>query len=367
MPLPASSFPLRVSGTQILSADGQPVRLCGVNWGGAQQDEGVPYGLDRLHRDSLAAKIAGMGLNHVRLPFATGHILTSRGSPVTAQVPAYRVAANPDLAGMTSWQVLCATVESLTAAGLYVILNSHLSFPGWCCADADNNGLWYNDNWPASTFFACWDLIAKRFAGNPYVGYDLRNEPRKAAVGGTVRTPAWGNGGGTDFRRMYEQAADTIRAHAPDALCFCEGLDYASDLTGWARAPVRRPNAVASLHDYPWFHKGVTTYGDYAAAMDRRTAGLPVPLWIGEFGTSTDVPLDQLRRFWLPWFVRWAASRGAHWCWWELGATAVLGTEPVTNAVKMRYGQREAFSLLAGQDWGGVQSDLLGLLAPLLP
>lgn len=338
-----------------------------MNWGGAQQDEGVPYGLDRLHRDALAARIAGMGLNHVRVPFAVGHILANKGNPVTATVPAYRVAANPDLAGMTSWQVLCATVESLTAAGLYVILNQHLLYPGWCCSQADNNGFWYNDNWPPAVFTSCWKTVATRFKDNPLVGYDIHNEPRKASIGGQVRVPAWGGGGSLDFRQMYETMTSLITAIDPDCLCFCEGLSYASDLAGWAAAPVRRPNAVASLHDYPWFHKGVTTYGDYAAAMDRRTAGLPVPLWIGEFGTNTDVPLEQLSRFWLPWLVQWAGSRGAHWCWWELGATAVLGTEPVTNAVKMRYGQREAFSLLAGQDWGGTQSDLLALLAPLLP
>lgn len=367
MPLPASAFPLHVQGARIAGADGRPVRLCGVNWGGAQQDEGVPYGLDRLPVSVLAGKIAAMGLNHVRVPFATGHILTNKGNPVTTVVPAYRVAANPGLAGMTAWEVLQKFTDELTAAGLYVVLNNHISYPGWCCSEADNNGFWWNDNWPASVFISCWETVAERFAGNPLVGYDIRNEPRKATIGGIQRVPAWGGGGSYDFRQMYEVMTSLITSRDPDCLCFCEGLDYASDLTGWAAAPVRRPNAVASLHDYPWFHKGVRSYLAYKAAMDARFPDLGVPVWAGEFGTNTDVYTAALESGWLPWFVQYAGERGWHWCWWELSSTAVPGTEPVTNAVKMRYGQREAFSLLAGQDWGGIQADVLRMLAPILP
>lgn len=706
MPLPASAFPLRVSGPRILGADGSPVLLAGVNWGGAQQDEGVPYGLDRLPVSVLAGKIAAMGLNHVRVPFATGHILTNKGNPVTTAVPAYRVTANPGYAGMTAWQVLREFTDELTAAGLYVVLNNHMNYPGWCpvplsvqiltrsgwkswdevqegdetlgwagdgnlawtpvlavtnwgprsvvrignknwtatctpdhrwlarrwrqryvkgsgrenprhegprwhepeaiharewtagpwqlqltgyapggkngctpeqaailawvlsdgshgyagrnsahfqacvyqkkephlsrvrellrnagayssesvdprngvtklrllksyieplwdyfgidrdlsgfilglsresraawlqawidadgwnaggnstrqvakgsrakieavaltaflegylpvihkgtggtfpgsgqrgpywmvslrtkaigstrnarviyenagtedvwcpttglgswvardaegkifltgnCSEADNNGFWWNDNWPASVFIKCWETVAERFAGNPLVGYDIRNEPRKATIGGIQRVPAWGGGGSYDFRQMYEVMTSLITARDPDCLCFCEGLSYASDLTGWKTAPVRRPNAVASLHDYPWFHKGVTGYAAYKAAMDTRFPDLGVPVWVGEFGTNTDVYTATLESGWLPWFVRYAGERGWGWCWWELSATAVAGTEPTTNAVKMRYGQREAFSLLAGQDWGGIQADVLRLLAPILP
>lgn len=371
MTLPASAFPLRTSGASILGADGSPVLLAGVNWGGAQQDECVPYGLDKLPRAELISRIAAMGLNHIRVPFATGTIMTNGGQVKTAPAPLSRLTANPDLQGLSPWGVLQVLVTDATAAGLYVILNSHLSFPGWCCADADNNGLWYNNNWPASTFFACWDLIAHRFAGNPAVGYDIRNEPRKATVGGVVRTPTWGDGGSADFRRMYQQAIDKIRAADPDCLCFCEGLSYAGDLTGWKAAPVGRGNTVASMHDYSWFHPAGQSQAAYEAQMDAKGGYLVqqgiAPLWIGEFGANTDVPLAQMQSGWLPQFIAYAAKRGLHWCWWELSATAVRGTEPATNQVKVQAGQREAFSLLAGQDWRGTQAALLDMLAPVLP
>jgi hypothetical protein len=79
------------------------------------------------------------------------------------------------------------------------------------------------------------------------------------------------------------------------------------------------------------------------------------------------VPLAVMQSGWLPMFIRYAAERSLHWCWWELSATAMLGTEPATNTVKTRPGQREAFSLLAGQDWNGTQTELLKMLAPVMP
>jgi hypothetical protein len=48
--------PLTASGSSILDSGGDPVRLAGVNWGGAQQNQCVPAGLDHLHRDAIAAR-----------------------------------------------------------------------------------------------------------------------------------------------------------------------------------------------------------------------------------------------------------------------------------------------------------------------
>jgi endoglucanase len=378
MTLPASAFPLRTSAAKILAATGTPVRLCGVNWGGGQQDEAVPYGLDRLDRGQLADRIAGMGLNHVRLPFAVGGIMNPDATLKAAKAPDVRLAANPDLIGLTPWGVLKQVVDSLTvarvAAGkdpVYVILNQHLLYPGWCCSGADNNGLHHNDNWPASTFTACWKLIAQWFAGNPYVGYDLHNEPRPAVIGGRTVTPTWGDGNpATDMRLMYHDTMTAIRQADPDALCYCEGLSYAGDLSGWKTHPVGIPGAVASVHDYSWFHPAGQSQAAYEASMDAKAGYLVTegiaPLWAGEFGWNTDAPAAAQHAGWAPQFLAWAAKRGVHTCWWELGATAVRGTEPATNKVKVQAGQREAFSLMAGQDWGGTQTGVLAALRALM-
>ena len=102
--------------------------------------------------DKFSRRIVGWGFNHVRLTFALGTFVNNNGSLKTGPADRARLAANPDLAGRTPWAVYQAVTESLAAAGLAVIPNCQLLFPGWCCSGADCNGLWYNGNWPAATF-----------------------------------------------------------------------------------------------------------------------------------------------------------------------------------------------------------------------
>jgi hypothetical protein len=377
MTLPASAFPLSVSGSRLRGADGSFYSLgLGVNWGGAQQDELLPYGLDVLPRAEIIDRITGWGMSHVRFPFALGTFVTNGGALKTAPAKASRLAANPDLQGMTPWQVYCQLVDDMTAAGLYVILNQHLLYQGWCCSQADNNGYWYNDNWPSSTFSNTWFMIADQFAANPLVGYDLHNEPRPATIGGGLLTPTWGDGTwSTDFRRMYQWHADQLRQHDPDALVFCEGLAYAGDLSKAGQFPVTGGKVVYSVHDYSWYHKNADgsqqSRPDYYAANDAKwgylLTGGKAPVWVGEFGLNTDMADAAVASGWLPNFLAYYADRGpCGACWWELSATAVAGTEPSTNAVKMAAGQREGFGLMSGQDWGGSQAKVLSLLGPVI-
>src|SRR5215472_3901112 len=121
----AIATPLSVSGRWITDANANRVKLSGVNWAGAHQDAMTPGGLDYRHRNDIAAQIAEWGFNSVRFPFALQTV--TAGAPVAAA----RVAANPDLAGSTPWQVYTACVQALTNAGLMVIPNCHLLFQGW--------------------------------------------------------------------------------------------------------------------------------------------------------------------------------------------------------------------------------------------
>ena len=66
----APQMPLSTSGRYIVDARGRRVRLAGVNWYGAHEDDGVAPGLDRTDRARLARVIARHGFNCVRLPFS---------------------------------------------------------------------------------------------------------------------------------------------------------------------------------------------------------------------------------------------------------------------------------------------------------
>ena len=54
------------------------------------------------------------------------------------------IQANPKLYGKTAMQIFDATVESLTKAGLMVILNNHTSTSQWCCSPWDGDGMWWS-------------------------------------------------------------------------------------------------------------------------------------------------------------------------------------------------------------------------------
>lgn len=369
--MPLLNPPLTVRGSSILDASGSPVRLAGVNWSGAHQDHCVPAGLDKLRRSQIIDWIA-YRFNHVRLTYALGAFVSNDGTLKTGPASPAQLAANPDLQGMSSWQVYCQVVADLTAAGVAVIPNCHLLYPGQCCSQDDCNGMWYNDSWPSSTFTNTWVMVAQQFAANPLViGFDLKNEPRPATIGGVLVTPTWGDQSGfatTDFRLMYSNTAARIRAAAPGKLFFCEGLSYATDLTQAGTHPVSGGDIVYSLHDYSWFHPGNLTQAQYGQAMDARGGYLQAqgtaPVWVGEFGANTDSAAT-LTSGWLPLFLSWAQSRGVHWCWWQMSAETVLAHEPVTNKLKTVDGDRETYGLLSGQDWCGSQDRVIKLLQQL--
>jgi len=299
------------------------------------------------------------------------------GSPVAAA----GIAANPDLAGSTPWQVYIACVRALTDAGLMVIPNCHLLYQGWCCSEQDGNGLWWNGNWPASRFSSDWLTVAAAFADNPLViGYDLKNEPRKATIGGTVYTPSWGDGNqNTDFCQLYTRTATAIQAVDSNALFFCEGLSYAGDLTGTRIKLVTPANGncvVYSMHDYAWYHPTGQSQAAYITAMNNAGGFLltdgTAPVWIGEFGTGNDSlaavgasavigassPSDGNLGAWFKNFLAWAGQTDADWCWWLLDGTMCQGTTPQVNQLQFAVGDRSGYGLFA-QDWTGVSNPAL--------
>ena len=363
--------PLSASGRYIVDAHGRRVRLAGVNWYGAHEDDGVVSGLERTGRVQLARTIARLGFNSVRLPFSLW--MTEQATPV----PDEYLAANPDLSGgsgSTPMQVYDACVEALTGAGLIVIPNCHTLDPGWCCADDDEQGLWFNDRWPAGRFFAAWQQLAARYRSNPLVaGMDIMNEPRRSRVGRRILTPAWGSGRTTDLAAMYTMAGNLIHEVSPDVLIMCEGPGYAADLTGVARHPVRleRPGKVVySLHDYSWFHPREQPRAAYLEQMHRAGGYLLseriAPLWIGEFGIGTG-SLAGFSGVWWNNFEAWLTENDVDWCWWALNGTQPRGTVPVVGRHRSRWGDGEGFGLLA-PDWRGVANpQVMDILRTMIP
>jgi endoglucanase len=360
--------PLSASGRYIVDAHGRRVRLAGVNWYGAHEDDGVAPGLDRADRHTLARRIAMHGFNSVRLPFSLW--MTEQAAPV----PDEYLAANPDLSGATPMQVYDACVEALTGAGLIVIPNCHTLDAGWCCSESDESGLWFNNRWPAAKFFAAWQSIAARYKANPLVaGMDIMNEPRRSRVGWRVLTPTWGTRPKTDLAAMYTAVGNLIHEVSPEVLIICEGLGFAADLTGVASYPVRleRPGKVVySLHDYSWFHPREQPRAAYLEQMHRAGGYLLseriAPLWIGEFGIGTG-SLAGFSGVWWNNFEAWLTENDVDWCWWALNGTQPRGTVPVVGRHRSRWGDGEGFGLLA-PDWRRVANpQVMDILRTMIP
>jgi hypothetical protein len=245
---------------------------------------------------------------------------------------------------------------------------------GNCCADDDQQGMWYNDRWPAERFFAAWRAMAARYASNPLVAaMDIMNEPRRTRVGWRVLTPTWGSRPRTDIAAMYTAVGNLIHQVSPEVLIICEGLEYAADLTGAAAHPVRleRPGKVVySLHDYPWFHPGDQHRAAYLEHMER-TGGYLLsrdlaPVWIGEFGSATR-SLAAFSDVWWNNFEAWVTAHDVDWCWWALNPTQPKGTVPVTGRHRSHWGDPEPWGLLT-PDWRGVANPaVLEILKALIP
>ena len=353
----AIATPLSTKGRFIVDAHGHRVRLAGVNWYGASEDLGVPAGLDRTDRNTLARLIAAQGFNCVRFPFSVWML------GQTAPVPQQYLKANPDLHGKTPLEVYDACVKALTDAGLIVILNCHLLDFGWCCANDDTNGLWFNDRWPIAKFPAAWQNIARRYASNPLVAaMDIKNEPRHATVGGNAMGPAWGTAVETDFAAMYTLVGNLIHQVNPNLLIICEGLNYAGDLTGVAshRVQLAQPGKVVySMHDYSWCgHPGNQSQAAYSAQMHTNggyilTEGI-APLLVGEFGDdAAGLSAPGGGGTWWANLQAWLKQYDVDWCWWALNPTHGQSCAPGTNTIQYYWGAPEPYGLLT-LDWTSV-------------
>ena len=282
---------LSTQGSQIVDANGTPVRIASVGWN---------QGFDNIPASVAAIKAAGF--NCVRVSWVDAVM----GS---------------DLARIDK------IVAAASAVGIKVILDHHTNevgtpADGW--GSQQSNGLPYdvggasngtnNAGVPGTVtlqqFQDHWVSIAQRYAGNPTViGYDLTNEP--LAYGGMS---TWGSGNpDTDLQMIYSKVGSAIQAVDANPLIICEGpQNYGSNFAGTAPAPWgdlsnagKNPvkltvgnKVVYSVHDYPAPIAGFKIdSGDQAVDYMNKSWGYLqtqniAPVWIGEMGGSLDGTAD---------------------------------------------------------------------------
>ncbi|MGP8173077.1 MAG: cellulase family glycosylhydrolase [Terracidiphilus sp.] len=314
------------SGNKIVDANGDTVRMAGINWYGFETPDYLVHGLWAQDYHTVLNTIKSLGYNVIRIPFSNQMV---ESDPVPTNYTSYADGGvvNSQLVGQTALQDLDTIVAYAGSIGLRVILDNHRSEAG---SSNEASGLWYTSAYPQANWIADWKTLATRYSastftfnGNPTViGMDLRNEPHLSGSGATTGSCWTGdtatNGCPTSLTAQNwpvaaEAAGNAILAINPKLLIFVEGNDCYSGVCGWqggnligvANYPVTLSVAdqlVYSAHDYgpnlyqqAWFNNS-TTPASLDAIWNKYwgyiSAAGTAPVWLGEFGTdntSTDI------------------------------------------------------------------------------
>jgi endoglucanase len=109
------------SGSRILDANNEPVRIAGVNWFGFETASYVPHGLWTRDYRSMLDQIKAEGFNTIRLPYSN-QMLDPGSTPNGID---FSGGKNSDLQGLTPVAVMDKIVAAAGERGLKVILDRH--------------------------------------------------------------------------------------------------------------------------------------------------------------------------------------------------------------------------------------------------
>ena len=222
---------VRVAGNQLVNAQGQPIRLLGVDHSGAEyaciEDQGFFAGpTDKRAVDAMAS----WHINSVRLPLNEDCWLGINGAPARFSGSRYQAAIRE-------------YVARLNHAGLYVILDLHWNAPGTAQATGQQR-MADLDHAPAF-----WSSVARAFVADPAVIFDLYNEPHDISWlcwrNGCMLPEGWRSAG-------MQTLVDAVRSTGAGQPVIATGLDWGSDLSSWLRFQPHDPanHLVAGLHVY---------------------------------------------------------------------------------------------------------------------
>lgn len=166
-----AQLPLRTSGSLIVDAQGDKVKLACTNWYGSHMENYAPNGLHKRPLREIVEHIAALGFNCVRLPLSVEMIIND---PI---VPTEALVANPDLVGLSALAINDILINEFETAGLMVVLNIHTQAASWCCKTDDINGLWNTPDWPTDKWVQSIAESTARYANKSnVVAYDIKNE-----------------------------------------------------------------------------------------------------------------------------------------------------------------------------------------------
>ncbi|XP_039037371.1 glycosyl hydrolase 5 family protein-like [Hibiscus syriacus] len=291
-------LPLSTNSRWIAGEGGRRVKLACMNWS-SHSELMLAEGLSKQPMDKIAKQIVSMGFNCVRYTW-----------------PVYLI-TNDSLASLTF--IFQTVVSSLGKNNLMVILDYHISKPGWCCSNLDGNGFFGDKYFNPDQWITGMTRMATLFNGvTNVVGMSLRNE---------LRGPKQNV---NDWYKYMQKGAEAVHSAIPDVLVILSGFDFDRDLSFFKTQPVKLTFSGKLVFEAHWygFSDGVTgnpneVCGRVATYM-MNTYGYLVdqgyPLFVGEFGIDQTGANVNGNRY-LNCFLGVAAELDLFWALWTLAVS----------------------------------------------
>ncbi|ESQ41662.1 hypothetical protein EUTSA_v10015466mg [Eutrema salsugineum] len=340
IPKLTTSYPLSTKSRWIVDEKGQRVKLACVNWP-AHLQPAVAEGLSKQPLDSISKKIVSMGFNCVRLTWpldlmtndTLAHNVTVKqsfeGLKLFEDVLGIQT-HNPKILNLSIFRAFQEVVSNLGQNGVMVILDNHLTTPGWCCSDNDLDAFFGYPNFDPLVWAKGLSKMAFLFRNaTNVVGMSLRNEPR-----GTRDYPdLW-------FRFM-PKGAEAVHAANPKLLVILSGIDYDTNLSFLRDRFFNvsfTEKLVFELHWYSFSDGGGAwakhNSNDFCAKIIEKVThngGFLIergfPLILSEFGTE-ESGVDVSGNRYMNCLVAWAAENDLDWAVWALTGDYYLRNGP---------------------------------------
>ncbi|XP_043706685.1 glycosyl hydrolase 5 family protein-like [Telopea speciosissima] len=248
---PVTALPLSTNSRWIVDESGRRVKLACVNWA-SHLEPMVAEGLNKQPLDVISKQIISMGFNCVRLTWPlfmlTNHSLASvtvrqsfQSLGLLESIAGIQV-NNPSLLDLTLIQAYQVVVSNLADNNVMVILDNHISKPGWCCSNFDDNGFFGDRYFNPDLWLQGLRAIATMFNGTAnVVALSLRNELR----GSKQNATAW--------YRYMQKGAETVHAANPNVLVILSGLNYDKDFTFLLKQPVNLTFTGKLVFEVHWY------------------------------------------------------------------------------------------------------------------
>jgi len=310
-------------GKELVSPDGKPLLLKGINLGNWLLPEGYMFkfktansprliqatinelvGEDeaqqfwKTYRDNYITRadihfIKQSGFNSVRVPFSYRLFVSDTTVP-RLEGPGY--------------ELLDRVVDWCRSEGLYVILDMHAA-PGGQTGDNIDDSWGYpflfESNKSQELMLNLWRKIAARYQDQPTViGYDLLNEPIAHYFDSASLNPK--------LEPLYRKIVSGIREVDRNHIIFLGGAQWDTNFKVFG--PPFDRKLVYTFHKY-WMTVNQDAIQEYLNFRDKYN----VPIWMGESGENTDEWIDAFRKL--------LEAHNIGWCFWpykKLDATSCI-------------------------------------------